>query len=53
VFVNTGSSKSASAGARGDLSQLEVAKEFFPFLVGGDTVFFARAQGPAASEEGQ
>ena len=33
--------------------QLEVAEEFLPFLVGGDAVFFARAQGPAAGEEGQ
>src|SRR6516164_394052 len=35
VLVNAGGSEGASAGAGGDLSQLEVAEEFFPFLVGG------------------
>ena len=30
-----------------------MAEELFPFLGGGDAVFFARAQGPAAGEEGQ
>jgi hypothetical protein len=53
VLVSAGGSKGAAAGAGGDLSQLEVAEEFFPFLIRGDPVFFARAQGPAAGEEGQ
>jgi hypothetical protein len=47
VLVHAGGSESASAGARGDLSQFE-AEELFPFLGGGDAVFFARAQSQMA-----
>src|SRR6266852_3198668 len=51
--MNAGSSKGASTCSRSDFSQLEVAEEFFPFLVGGDAIFLARAQASAASEKGE
>src|SRR6266852_8774420 len=41
-----------AAFTQGDLSPFEVAEEFFPFGVGGSAVFFAWAQGPAASDKG-
>jgi hypothetical protein len=51
--MNAGGPESASAGARSYLSQLEMTEEFFPLLVRGDAVFFARSQSPAAGQERQ
>jgi hypothetical protein len=52
VFVDAGGAERAAACADGDFAALEVAEELLPFLVGGDAVFFARAKGPAAGQEG-
>lgn len=53
VFVNAGGAERAAACSDGDFAPLEVAEELLPFLVGGDAVFLARAEGPSAGEEGQ
>ena len=53
MLVDARGSEGASTCSCGNFSQLEVSEEFLPFGVGGDAVFLAWAQGPAAGEEGQ
>jgi hypothetical protein len=51
VLVLAGASVGAGADAEFDFAPLEVAEEFFPFLVGGLPVLGAGAQRPAAADE--
>jgi hypothetical protein len=53
VLVHAWGPERAAAGAGGDLAEFEMAEELGPFLVGGDAVFLAWPQGPAASQERQ
>ncbi|MET8021390.1 hypothetical protein [Streptomyces decoyicus] len=52
MFVDAGSAECAAACADGDFAPLEVAEKFLPFIIGGNSVFLARAEGSAAGEEG-
>src|SRR6516164_412242 len=51
VLVRAAGCVGPAAVAEGDLAPLEVAKEFFPFLVAGDAVLFAGPGGAAAGDE--
>ena len=53
VFVDTGCSERASAGADGDLASCEVSEELGPVVVGGYALFLARPQRSTACEECQ
>ena len=53
MLVNTGGPEGTAAYSGGDLSALEMAKEFLPFLVGGNTVFIGRPQRSPPAQERQ
>lgn len=52
VFTDTGAAVVAGADAEGDLSELEVAEEFLPFIWGEAAVLLAGALGSATCDEG-
>jgi len=53
VLVNAGGPEGAPACSGSDFPPFEMAEEFLPFLVSGNTVFIGRPQRPPPGQERQ